>query len=131
MKKLIRVCAIVATQLSLMISLTVATPLPARALFESAISDACSGSQVQETAACTNGSSKLDGIVRTALNLLSVVAGIAAVIMIIIAGIRYATSGGDSSGISGAKNTIIYAIVGLAIVALAQLIVKFVLAEIT
>ena len=47
--------------------------------------------------------------------------------MIIVGGLRYITSGGESSNISGAKTTIIYALVGLVIVALAQFIVHFVL----
>jgi hypothetical protein len=43
--------------------------------------------------------------------------------------LRYITSGGDSTKVSGAKNTLIYAIIGLIIVALAQLIVHFVLGQ--
>ena len=46
--------------------------------------------------------------------------------MIIIGGLRYITSNGDSGNVTNAKNTILYAIVGLVIVALAQLIVRFV-----
>jgi len=49
------------------------------------------------------------------------------VIMIIVGGFRYITSGGESGNVSGAKNTLIYAIVGLVIVALAQIIVHYVL----
>jgi hypothetical protein len=51
--------------------------------------------------------------------------------MILIGGFRYITSGGDSGNVSGAKNTILYAIVGLVIVALAQFIVRFVLSQST
>ena len=47
--------------------------------------------------------------------------------MIIVGGIKYITSGGDSGNISGAKNTIIYAVIGLIIVALAQMLVHYVL----
>jgi hypothetical protein len=57
--------------------------------------------------------------------------GIIAVLMIIIGGFKYITSGGESSNISGAKNTIIYAIIGLVIVALAQIIVHFVVNKVT
>lgn len=49
------------------------------------------------------------------------------VIMIIIGGFRYVISNGDSNGMQGAKNTILYAIIGLAVAAMAQLIVTFVL----
>lgn len=76
----------------------------------------------------TSGSSdKISGLVKTIINIFSIVVGVVSVIMIIIAGLRYVTSGGDSNNVSGAKNTIIYAIVGLVIVALAQFIVQFVL----
>lgn len=61
------------------------------------------------------------------VNIFSIIVGIIAVIMIIFGGFKYITSGGDSGNVSGAKNTLIYAIVGLIIVALAQFIVRFVL----
>ncbi len=47
--------------------------------------------------------------------------------MIIIGGFKYVTSTGDSASISSAKNTILYALVGLAVVSLAQVLVHFVL----
>lgn len=68
----------------------------------------------------------LTGIVTTIINILSVVVGIVAVIMIIVGGFQYLTSQGDSGKVTNAKNTILYAIVGLVIVALAQIIVQFV-----
>lgn len=82
-----------------------------------------------ETSGCSvDGSSdKLTDIIKVVINILSVVVGVVAVIMIIFGGLKYITSGGDSSNVSSAKNTIIYAIVGLVIVALAQFIVRFVL----
>lgn len=69
---------------------------------------------------------QVDNIVTNIVNIVSLIVGIAAVMMIIIAGLRYITSGGDSGKIGGAKDTIIYAIIGLVVVALAQLIVRFV-----
>ena len=51
--------------------------------------------------------------------------------MIVVGGLKYITSGGDSSNVTGAKNTILYAIIGLIIVALAQLLVRFVLRTVT
>jgi hypothetical protein len=51
--------------------------------------------------------------------------------MVIIGGFRYIVSNGDSNGVSGAKNTILYAIVGLVIVLFAQVIVRFVLTRVT
>jgi len=70
-------------------------------------------------------------LLKRIINIFSVIVGVIAVVMIIIGGLKYITSGGESSNVSGAKNTIIYAIVGLIIVALAQFIVRFVLSNAT
>jgi cytochrome bd-type quinol oxidase subunit 2 len=77
------------------------------------------------------GTDKINSLITTVINVFSVVVGVVAVIMIIAGGFRYITSGGDSNKISGAKNTIIYALIGLVVVALAQVIVKFVLNRVT
>lgn len=73
------------------------------------------------------GTQKIQTIVTTIVNIFSVIVGIVAVVMIIWGGFKYITSGGDSGNITGAKNTIIYAVIGLVVVALAQFIVQFVL----
>jgi hypothetical protein len=80
---------------------------------------------------CTEQNAGLTGTVKTVVNVLSVVVGIAAVIMIIIGGFRYITSGGKQESVTAAKNTILYAVIGLVIVALAQVIVRFVLTRTT
>jgi hypothetical protein len=71
--------------------------------------------------------SGLQHLAARVVNIFSLIVGIVAVIMIIYGGFKYITSGGDSGNVSGAKNTLIYAIVGLIIVALAQFIVHYVL----
>jgi len=53
-------------------------------------------------------------------------AGIIAVIVIIISGFKYVASGGDSGAVASAKNTLLYAIVGLVVVILAFTITQFV-----
>lgn len=73
---------------------------------------------------------RLNHILTLVVNIFSLVVGVVAVIMIIVGGLRYITSGGESSNVSTAKNTIIYAIVGLVVVALAQFLVHFVLAKV-
>lgn len=78
------------------------------------------------TAQSSNGVD-LNKVVAAVINILSVLVGIAAVIMIMVSGFRYVTSGGDSSKIASAKSTLIYAVIGLVIVAMAQIIVKYVL----
>jgi hypothetical protein len=79
------------------------------------------------TGQCNETGTGLSGTIATVINVLSVVVGIVAVVMIIVGGLRYITSGGSSEKVTGAKNTILYAIIGLVIVALAQVIVRFVL----
>jgi hypothetical protein len=74
-----------------------------------------------------NGNTNINNIIKTVINVFSWVVGVVAVIMIIVGGFRYVTAGGDSNNVSSAKNTIIYAIIGLVIVAMAQFIVQFVL----
>ncbi len=80
------------------------------------------------------GSSKgtdLTSVIKLAVNILSVVAGLVAVIMIIVAGMKYMTSGGDSGKVSSAKMSLVYAIIGLIIVVLSQFIVQFVIGKTT
>ena len=77
------------------------------------------------------GSQGLNNVITDIVNIFSVVVGIVSVIMIIYGGFRYITSGGDSGNVSSAKNTIIYAVIGLVVVALAQFIVQFVLDKVT
>ena len=86
------------------------------------------GSNAGCTSTPTNGIN-LNTLTVAIINILSIVVGVVAVFMIIIAGIRFITAGGDSNGISSARNTILYAIVGLLVVALAQVIVQFVLGK--
>lgn len=69
----------------------------------------------------------VNGILKQGIQLFSFIVGIIAVVMIIIGGVKYITSGGDSGNVTGAKNTILYAVIGLIVVALAQVIVRFVL----
>jgi cytochrome bd-type quinol oxidase subunit 2 len=76
-----------------------------------------------------NTTDKVNTTITWVINIFSIVVGVAAVIMIIIGGLRYIISGGDSGNVTSAKNTILYAIIGLVVVALAQFIVKFVLTK--
>lgn len=109
--------------------------VPAVASAQDVNGSLCSGASASLNGGtdCSGGqaTNKLNGIIKLVINLFSLIVGIVSVIMIIIGGLKYITSGGEASNISGAKNTIIYAIVGLVIVALAQFIVHFVLGKVT
>lgn len=69
----------------------------------------------------------LGGRFEDIVNIMLYILGAIAVIMIVIGGIRYATSNGDSGSIKSAKDTILYAVIGLIVAILAYSIVNFVL----
>lgn len=77
----------------------------------------------------TGQDDKVNNVIALVINIFSIIVGVIAVIMIVYGGFRYITSGGDTTKVTSARNTILYAIIGLIIVALAQFIVKFVLAK--
>ena len=71
------------------------------------------------------------GIFRTITNVLLFILGAISVIMIIIGGLRYVVSGGNASAVTAAKNTILYAIVGVIVALLAYAVINFVLSSFT
>lgn len=93
--------------------------------------DATRTGDCSSTALATEANTQATTLIRLVINIFSLVVGVVAVIMIVIGGFRYITSGGSSDSITAAKNTIIYAIIGLVIVALAQFIVRFVLGRVS
>lgn len=78
---------------------------------------------------CTRDNS-LTKVISNIINIFSVVVGIVAVIMIMVSGFKYVTANGDSGNLTSAKQTLLYAIIGIVIVALSQFIVRFVLDQI-
>lgn len=68
-----------------------------------------------------------NAVLNGALNLVYVAAGAVAVIAIIFAGYRYVTSMGDSAAVAKAKNTILYAVIGLVVILLAFAVTWFVI----
>jgi hypothetical protein len=68
-----------------------------------------------------------DGVFKTVTNVLLFIIGAISVIMLIIGGIRYVVSGGDSGAVTSAKNTILYAVVGIVVAILAYALVNFVI----
>ncbi len=77
----------------------------------------------------TTGTEKVElgTIIKNVINGLLYVVGALAVIMLVWGGIRYTTSAGNSNSVSAAKNTILYAIIGLVVAFLAYAIVNWVL----
>lgn len=101
------------------------------------ISPGCSSSDATSTPGiCQGNPSAKDsqnpifgptGIMTTVVRLLSIVIGVAAIIVIIIAGISMMVANGDANAVSTARRNILYALVGVAIAGVAQIIVAFVL----
>lgn len=65
------------------------------------------------------------------LNMILFVLGAISVLMLVYGGIRYTISGGNASSVTAAKNTILYAIIGLVVALMAYAIVNFVLTSLT
>ncbi len=71
-----------------------------------------------------------DGIITNTVRIISFMVGVAAVFMVILGGLKYVTSNGDSNSTASAKNTILYAVIGIIVFLLSQAIVIFVISKI-
>ncbi len=121
--------------------LNIAMALPVAALIASAVlpmspafavtCDPANG--LDGSAECAQGNGQPDnlvgngGIFQTVTNILLFIIGAVAVIMLVIGGIRYTISNGDSNQVTAAKNTILYAIIGIVVAILAYAAVNFVI----
>ena len=74
-----------------------------------------------------DGKASLQKIISGAIDIISYAIGAIAVFMVIFGGFKYLTSGGDSGKVGEAKNTILYALLGLAVVIFARALVSFAL----
>lgn len=101
-----------------------ATPLAASA---SVIDEACKTNPDSTICNQTKDSDKkTNKFIQDVISTLFFAIGAIAVIVIVVGGIKYATADGDSGKIASAKNTILYAVVGLVVALLANAIVFFV-----
>lgn len=102
------------------------------ALVSAAFKDgACQGVNTLNGSAstsCSGGAAdkSVNNIIKTVIQVLSVIVGFIAVIMVIVGGLKMITANGDSGAIASARSTITYALIGLVVVALAQILVHFV-----
>ena len=111
--------------LVLMFGLVGAAVLPASAAICNGTPKDCLNKGVNEIDGEADAND-LTNLIKNVVNVLLFIVGVAAVIMIIIGGLRYVTSSGDQSQVTAAKNTILYSVVGLVVAALAYAIVNFV-----
>ena len=87
--------------------------------------DQCQASS--DTAVCASKDDSAGGMVKIVINTLLVILGMISIIMIVIGGVRYTISGGNSSHTKEARETIIYSVVGLVVAIMSFTIVNFVI----
>lgn len=92
-----------------------------------ALCNGSGGTWNDNTHTCTNGSRTVLGTIQQITDVLVFIVSAVSVVMIIVGGFRYTISGGDQSALTSAKNTILYAIIGLVVAIMAYAIVHFVL----
>lgn len=92
--------------------------------FDMSITDGAAAARGADQATDLFGSA---GILTTVTNVMLFIVGAISVIMVIVGGFRYVVSGGNSTNITTAKNTILYAVVGLIIAIMAYALVNFVI----
>lgn len=128
LKKITRIINTTVLSLALLAPLLLATPVHAQ-LFPGAKDEACKGANLG--GGCDTGAAQtqVNTVVQNAIGILSMVIGVISVIMLVIGGFKYVISSGDPSNVNSAKNTILYAIVGLVVAGLAQIFARFVLTK--
>lgn len=122
MKKLIRTAAaglLLVPAFALLVS--VATPVVSETSAQ-----INSGLNAANTGAGPTNLTGTNGVFRIVVNVLLFIIGAISVIMLIYGGIRYTTSGGNANNVTAAKNTIMYAIIGLIVAIFAFAIVNWV-----
>lgn len=90
---------------------------------------ACSGANFGATSDCNAKAGDFTSGFNSIINILIFLVGAIAVLMLIIGAIRFVTSAGNDQAVAGARNTILYAIIGIIVAFLAYAIVNFVIAK--
>jgi hypothetical protein len=90
--------------------------------------EVCQGINANGSNACdTNAVGTLNTTLGEFITIFSVIIGIITVIMVMVSGFKLITSNGDPNGVSSAKTTLIYALIGVLVVVVAQVLVHFVI----
>lgn len=82
-----------------------------------------------DSAVCASQSDDLPTFIKTIVNTLLIILGAVSVIIIVSSGIRYVTSHGDPGSVKNAKDTLMYAVIGLIVAISAYAIVNFVVSK--
>lgn len=110
--------------LGVSLALPVLQPTTAYAQFDKGLQDGADSSKGKDQQTELFGD---QGIFKTITNVLLFIIGAISVIMLIIGGIRYTVSNGDQAAVTSAKNTILYAVIGIVVAILAYALVNFVI----
>lgn len=105
--------------------------MPVFAQIDDPINQACTEGNASASPVCQDTPDNpvfgSEGILTKAINFISIFVAVAAVIMIIVSGLRMILSSGNPEKVAGAKNGVIYSLIGLVVALIAQSIVVFVL----
>lgn len=116
--------------LSLVVALSGVVAFAAPAFAIDPLDNACKEKGSGNAAVCEEDKQETvsgkGGVLYRVTQLISAIAGVAAVIAMIVGGFMYVLSSGDSAKAATARNTLIYAAVGLVVIVLAQSIISFV-----
>lgn len=102
---------------------------PAMAACDPAAGGIQSGADCAQPAGTSANLFAPGGIFQVISNVLIFLVGAIAVIYLIIGGLRYVTSGGDSKAVTAAKDTILYAIIGIVVAVISYALVTFVISS--
>jgi hypothetical protein len=94
------------------------------------IGESCQGeaadSEVCKSATEENPISGRRGAILRIANILSILGGVAAVVMIVVSGIKIILSGGDANRVKSGRETLIYAFIGLIVILLSRSLIVFI-----
>jgi len=115
---------------SILLVIVVAASMPSMALawdpFGNIDCSSASASAVCNDKSNQRAISGTNGIIITVVDVISFIAGISAVILLIVAGIRFVVSGGDANSVQQARSSVIGVLVGIAIIVLARSLIVYV-----
>ena len=126
--KILKNFAVISAQFVLLLGLFVPVTVSAADVLQVCNDPASKNSVVCKEKTSSDGKNPIfgpDGVLTRAIEFLSVIVAIASVIVIIVAGLKYVTSGSNPQDVGKAREMILYAVVGLVIAGLAQALVRF------
>ncbi len=103
-------------------------PLQTFAISNSA-NEACQGVGLVSGNGCADNGTQLNTTLDVFINIFTAIVGLVAVIMIIVAGLQFITANAEPQNVAKARSSLLYAIVGLVVVVIAQVIVHFVITQ--